>query len=92
MRLDFLKDQGHRVAVGTWPRSRRALGSVGTLSHDWRKDPVVKDAGRAVIIVTHNVLHALDVGDAFVGIRLGRLAGVLQRGCDRNQLTELMGG
>ncbi len=51
----------------------------------------VCDAGVAVLLVTHNPRHALAVGDAFVVLRHGRVAAVLEAkeaGVDR--LSELM--
>jgi len=53
---------------------------------------LVRDSGRAVIVVTHNVMHALDIGDHFIGIKLGQVNGTLSRGCGKDELLDLMGG
>ena len=49
--------------------------------------------GLAVIFITHNVQHALPVGDKFTILSHGRSAGVFERGkVDLDQLLSLMGG
>jgi simple sugar transport system permease protein len=49
--------------------------------------------GLAVILITHNVEHALPVGDRFVILSRGRLAGVYQADeIDDTRLVRLMGG
>ena len=49
--------------------------------------------GLAVIFITHNVQHALPVGDKFTILSHGRSAGVFDRGkVDLDQLLNLMGG
>ena len=40
----------------------------------------VKRRGVAVIVITHNVLHALEVADRMVVLHQGRLAGIRRRG------------
>ena len=40
----------------------------------------VKQRGVAVIVITHNVLHALEVADRMVVLHQGRVAGVRGRG------------
>jgi simple sugar transport system ATP-binding protein len=50
-------------------------------------------AGRGVIFITHNVRHALPIGDRFVILNRGRLAGEYQRAAlDETSLNRLMGG
>jgi simple sugar transport system ATP-binding protein len=49
--------------------------------------------GLAVIFITHNVQHALPVGDRFTILSHGRSAGVFRRGeVSLDQLLALMGG
>jgi simple sugar transport system ATP-binding protein len=49
--------------------------------------------GLAVVLITHNVEHALPVGDRFVILSRGRLAGVYQSAeIDDTRLVRLMGG
>lgn len=49
--------------------------------------------GLAVIFITHNVQHALPVGDKFTILSHGRSAGMFERGkVDLDQLLNLMGG
>jgi simple sugar transport system ATP-binding protein len=56
----------------------------------------VKDArarGVGIVLITHNVDHALPVGDDFVILNHGRVEAVLDRGVvDRAELTRHMGG
>lgn len=52
-----------------------------------------RDRGAAVLLVTHNPLHALDVGDHFVVLAQGRVAARRARGgTDAAELTRLMAG
>jgi simple sugar transport system ATP-binding protein len=44
--------------------------------------------GRAVILITHNPHHAYPVGDQFVILRLGRVAGQYRK--SEINITELM--
>ena len=49
--------------------------------------------GLAVIFITHNVQHALPVGDTFTILSHGRSAGVFKRGAvSLDELLGLMGG
>ena len=43
----------------------------------------VKQRGVAVVVITHNVLHALEVADRMVVLHQGRVAGVRAPGRDR---------
>ena len=53
----------------------------------------VRDAGVGVLLVTHTARHALEVGDAFVVLRQGRVAESLGRGeVDAPRLLDLMAG
>ena len=53
----------------------------------------VRDAGVGVLLVTHNPGHALEVGDAFVVVRRGRVAARFDRGeRDAGGLFALMAG
>jgi simple sugar transport system ATP-binding protein len=50
-------------------------------------------AGRGVIFITHNVRHALPIGDRFVILNRGRVAGEFPRAAlDETSLNRLMGG
>jgi len=49
--------------------------------------------GLAVIFITHNVQHALPIGDRFTILSHGQLAGEFMRGkVDQDELLRLMGG
>jgi simple sugar transport system ATP-binding protein len=49
--------------------------------------------GTAIILVTHNVQHALPVGDRFMFLAHGRHLGTFNRGeIDEKQVLNLMGG
>ena len=49
--------------------------------------------GLGVIFITHNVQHALPIGDRFTILSHGRLAGEFLRGeVDQDELLRLMGG
>jgi simple sugar transport system ATP-binding protein len=50
-----------------------------------------RDAGAAVILITHNFRHALSVADDIVVLAQGRVIGTFERGdVDLEQLTELV--
>lgn len=52
-----------------------------------------RSKGLGVIFITHNVQHALPVGDRFTILAHGRLAGEFRRGeVDQDELLRLMGG
>ncbi len=52
-----------------------------------------RSRGLGVIFITHNVQHALPVGDRFTILSHGRLAGEFVRGeVDQDELLRLMGG
>ena len=52
-----------------------------------------RSRGLAVIFITHNVQHALPVGDRFTILAHGRLAGEFRRGeVGQDELLRLMGG
>jgi simple sugar transport system ATP-binding protein len=51
-----------------------------------------RDAGLAVILVSHNPHHAARVGDAFVVLRHGRVAARRGTGTGADELGPLMGG
>jgi D-xylose transport system ATP-binding protein len=53
----------------------------------------VKRRGVAVVVITHNVLHALQVADRIVVLRRGRVAGVrLRRDTGHDEIVELITG
>ncbi len=53
----------------------------------------VRDAGVAVLLVTHNPRHALQVGNAFLVLRHGRIAAQRSAGdVDATSLADLMSG
>jgi simple sugar transport system ATP-binding protein len=50
-----------------------------------------RDAGAAVILITHNFRHALSVADDLVVLAQGRVAGTFQRGdIELEELTDLV--
>jgi simple sugar transport system ATP-binding protein len=52
---------------------------------------LARDAGAAVILITHNFRHALSVADDIVVLAQGRVAGSFLRDeTDLEQLTELV--
>jgi simple sugar transport system ATP-binding protein len=82
--------RGARVLILDEPTSALGVNEAGiVLRH-------VLDArarGLGVILITHNVEHALPVGDRFVIISRGRLAGVYEADqVDDTRLVRLMGG
>lgn len=53
----------------------------------------VRAQGVAVVVITHNVLHAMQVADRMVVLRRGRVAGVLSRAeATHDRLIELITG
>jgi simple sugar transport system ATP-binding protein len=49
--------------------------------------------GRGVVFITHNVRHALPIGDRFIILSRGRVTGEYRRGdLDETMLNRLMGG
>jgi simple sugar transport system permease protein len=82
--------RGARVLILDEPTS--ALG-VNEAAIVLRHVLGARDRGLAVILITHNVEHALPVGDRFVILSRGRLAGVYQAAeIDDTRLVRLMGG
>jgi simple sugar transport system ATP-binding protein len=81
---------GARVLILDEPTS--ALGvrqAAVVLRHIMR----ARTRGLAVIFITHNVQHALPVGDRFTILSHGRCEGVFERGnVSLEQLLKLMGG
>ncbi len=63
--------------------SRRVLGLIAN----------ARSSGTAIIMVTHNVHQALEIGDSFAVLNRGRLAAAFRRG-DRTdaEVLALMGG
>jgi simple sugar transport system ATP-binding protein len=52
-----------------------------------------RNRGLAVIFITHNVQHALPIGDSFTILTRGRSGGTFRRGeLDAAELHRLMGG
>ena len=52
-----------------------------------------RNRGLGVIFITHNVQHALPIGDSFTILSRGRSTGTFRRGeLDASQLHHLMGG
>ena len=53
----------------------------------------VKRRGVAVVVITHNILHAFQVADRIVVLRQGRVAGVRERALtDHEEIVELITG
>jgi simple sugar transport system permease protein len=82
--------EGARVLILDEPTAALGVRQAGLVLDRVRR---VRDAGVAVLLVTHNPRDALDVGDAFVVLRHGRVAARLQRReADLATLTSLMAG
>jgi len=81
---------GARLLILDEPTS--ALG-VKQTANVLRFVSAARDRGAAVIFVTHNPYHAYPVGDRFVILNRGRLAGTWERdGIDQQELTASMAG
>jgi simple sugar transport system ATP-binding protein len=84
------EQRGARVLILDEPTS--ALG-VKEAALVLRHVIAARARGLGVILITHNVNHALPVGDRFVILNRGRLAGVHTRGeVDEMMLQRMMGG
>jgi simple sugar transport system ATP-binding protein len=81
---------GARVLILDEPTSALGVKEAAiVLRHVLR----ARSRGLAVIFITHNVQHALPIGDTFTILNHGRLAGTYRRGeVDLEQLLRLMGG
>jgi len=81
---------GARVLILDEPTSALGVKEAAiVLRHVLR----ARSRGLAVIFITHNVQHALPVGDTFTILNHGRLAGTFRKGeVDTEQLMRLMGG
>jgi simple sugar transport system ATP-binding protein len=82
--------QGARVLILDEPTAALGVRQAGlVLAHVAR----ARERGAAVILITHNPTHALQVGDRFVVLTRGRLAAERTRGqTDEAELRELMSG
>jgi simple sugar transport system ATP-binding protein len=81
---------GARVLILDEPTS--ALG-VKQSAFVLRHIIAARNRGLGVIFITHNVQHALPIGDSFTILSRGRIAGTYRRGeMDAEQLHSLMGG
>jgi len=81
---------GAKVLILDEPTSalgvRQTASVLGTIAR-------VREQGVAVVFITHNVRHALAVGDCFTVINRGRTLGTAQRGeVDAATLQDLMAG
>ena len=82
--------RGARVIILDEPTS--ALG-VNEAAIVLRHVLGARDRGLGVILITHNVEHALPVGDRFIILSRGRLAGIYHPNqIDDTSLVRLMGG
>ena len=81
---------GARVLILDEPTSALGVKEAAiVLRHVLR----ARSKGLGVIFITHNVQHALPVGDRFTILAHGRLAGEFVRGeVDQDELLRLMGG
>jgi simple sugar transport system permease protein len=82
--------RGARVLILDEPTSALGVNEAGiVLRHVLN----ARARGLGVILITHNVEHALPVGDRFVILSRGRLAGVFEADqVDDTKLVRLMGG
>lgn len=82
--------QGARVLILDEPTAALGVRQAGlVLDHVSR----ARERGAAVILITHNPAHALEVGDRFVVLTRGRLAAERTRDeTDEVELRELMSG
>jgi simple sugar transport system ATP-binding protein len=81
---------GARVLILDEPTSALGVGEAATvLKHIL----VARSHGLGVVLITHNVQHAMPVGDKFLVLSHGRVAGTFARGeIDAGELFRLMGG
>jgi len=82
--------QGARVLILDEPTAALGVRQSGlVLQHVAR----ARDRGAAVILVTHNPVHALQIGDHFVVLARGRVVARRDRGAtDEGELSRLMAG
>jgi simple sugar transport system ATP-binding protein len=82
--------RGARVLILDEPTSALGVNEAAiVLRHIIR----ARAAGRGLIFITHNVRHALPIGDRFVILSRGRVAGEYPRvSLDETTLSRLMGG
>ncbi|MBV9221715.1 MAG: sugar ABC transporter ATP-binding protein [Methylobacteriaceae bacterium] len=82
--------RGARVLILDEPTSALGVNEAAiVLRHVIR----ARANGRAVIFITHNVRHALPIGDRFVILSRGRVLGEYPRAAlDETELSKLMGG
>lgn len=81
---------GARVLILDEPTAALGVRQTGNVLDAVRR---ARERGLAVILVTHNPAHAWPVGDRFVVLRQGRLAGAWPRtDITRDRLTSLMSG
>jgi simple sugar transport system ATP-binding protein len=81
---------GARVLILDEPTAALGVRQAGNVLDAVRR---ARDRGLAVILVTHNPAHAWPVGDRFVVLRRGRLAGAWPRaGITPDRLAALMSG
>jgi simple sugar transport system permease protein len=82
--------EGARVLILDEPTAALGVRQAGLVLDRVRR---VRDAGVAVLLVTHNPRDALEVGDAFVVLRHGRVSARLRREeADLGRLVTLMSG
>lgn len=81
---------GARVLILDEPTAALGVSQAEKVLESVRR---VRNRGMAVILVTHNPLHAWPVGDRFVVLRQGRVAGVWDRqDISVDRLARLMAG
>jgi simple sugar transport system ATP-binding protein len=82
--------QGARVLILDEPTAALGVKQSGIVLERVTR---ARDLGAAVLLVTHNPLHALEVGDRFVVLARGEVAARRARGeTDPVELTRLMSG
>jgi simple sugar transport system permease protein len=82
--------RGARVLILDEPTSALGVNEAAIVLHHVLG---ARARGLGVVLITHNVEHALPVGDSFVILSRGRLAGVYEASeVDDTRLVRLMGG
>lgn len=81
---------GAKVLILDEPTSALGVKQAATVL---RHTIAARNRGLGVVFITHNVLHALPIGDTFTVLSRGRISGTFKRGeIDAERLHGYMGG